>query len=231
MTLRTMRSSALLAGIMLACFGLQAWAGEPDQVLARIGDRVITLGELQAKLGAIPESVRARLMAPDNLRVFLRGMVLKELFSREGRRIGLDKDPEVRARLEDVQQSVLYNAYTARIQRQLRVEDKELKSYFEAHRGEFGQKNLADVKAQVAEKVREAKLKALMQAAEEEAAKRWGVTVNEALLGQVRVDRGQDAKLKAQEIDALEQRVGPLPEETKRAIREGGVPIAPLQTR
>jgi len=170
-------------------------------------------------------------MAPDNLRAFLKSMVLKELFSREGRRIGLEKDPEVRARLEDVEKTVLQNAYTVRIQRQLRVEDKELNSYFEAHRGEFGQKNFADVKAQVAEKVREAKLKALMQAAEEEAAKRWGVTVNEALLSQVRGDRGQHDRIGAKEIEVLEQRVGPLPEETKRAIREGGAPIMPLEKR
>jgi len=182
-------------------------------------------------LAAVPESVRARLMAKDNLRVFLRGIVLKEVFSRESRRIGLDKDPEVKAKLADLKQTVLYNAYASRIQGQLRVEDKDLERYFEAHRGEFGKKSLAEVKPEVAEKVREAKLTSLMTKVEAEAFKRWGVTVNEALLDQVKVDQAQNAKAKDQEIKTLEQRVGPLPEETKRTIREGGAPIGGEQTR
>lgn len=232
MTLRSMRSkSLLLAGILLAHLHGQAWAGEPNQVLAKIGDRVITLEEFQTKLNAMPASVRSRIATPGNLRAFLRGMVLKDLFSREGNRIGLDKDPMVQARLEDLKQTVLYNAYTVKIQEQVRVEEKEMTNYFEAHRKEFGNKSFDEVKAQVAEKVRETKLKSLMTKVETEATKRWGVTVNEGLLSQVKVDQGQDPKAKEQEIKALEQRVGPLLEETKRVIREGGTPIAPSQTR
>lgn len=228
---RSMRQRrAMLAGILLACLHAYAWAGEPGQVLAKIGDRTITLGEFQAKVNAIPESLRARVTTPENLRAFLKSMVLKELFSREGRRVGLDKDPEVQAKLEDLKQTMLYNAYTVSIQNQLLVEEPELTKYFDTHRGEFGKQSFADVKAQVAEKVREAKLASLMTKAEDEAKKRWGVTVNEALLSQVQVSGG-DAKAKDQEIKTLEQRVGPLLEETKRAIREGGAPVTPLPPR
>jgi hypothetical protein len=218
------------AALLLAMGRPVALAGEQAKVLAKIGERVITLEEFQGQLSAIPESVRSRIMSPEGLRVYLNGMVLKELFAREALRLGLEKKPHVKARLEETKRQILYTAFSDKVlNEELKVDEKELTAYFEAHRGEFEGKRFSEVRVEVAQKVRTAKVKALWERTEQEARKRWGVTVNEALLKEVSIPKDQASKEKV--IQDLERQVGPLPEETKRTLREENVQTIPLKKR
>ena len=220
------------AALLLALGRPGALAGEQAKVLAKIGERVITLEEFQGRLNAIPDSVRARIVTPEGLRAYLKGMVLKELFAREALRLGLEKEPQVQAKLEEAKQQILYNAFSDKVLTdQLRVDEKDLTAYFEAHRGEFEGKSFPEVKVEVAQKVRTAKFKVLWERVEQEARKRWGVTVNEALLKEVSIPKDQASRDKEKVIQDLERRVGPLPEETKRTLREENVQPIPLKKR
>ena len=216
------------AALLLAVWGPEALAEEQAKVLAKVGERVITLEEFQGRLSAIPDSVRARIMSPEGLRAYLKGMVLKELFTREALRLGLEKEAQVQAKLEEAKQQILFNAFSEKLLNELTVDEKELTAYFEAHRGEFEGKRFPEVKVEVAQKVRTAKHKALWERVEQEARKRWGVTVNEALLKEVSIPT-KDQASKEKVIQDLERRIGPLPEETKRMLREENVQPIPLK--
>src|SRR5262245_40112698 len=108
-------------------------AADPGTVVAKIGDRVITLEEIEAKLKILPDSVRQKIMMGDNLRTYVKGMVLKELYAREAERLGLDKDPKVREQLEEARRNVLHTALTGKALGDLTVTEQEMTSYFESH--------------------------------------------------------------------------------------------------
>lgn len=218
-----------LLSLLLAVSGVMAASADQEAVLARIGTRVITLKEFEDRLRGIPDAVRARLMTPEGLKTYLKGMVLKEAFSQEASRLGLEKTPEVQKRLEESRREILFGAYTEKVTGELTVTESDLTAYYEAHRAEFGGKPLSEVRGQVAEKVREAKLKPLWERAEQEAFKRWKVTMNEALLNQVKIDPEQGRKEAEQKVKELERRLGPLPEEQKRILRGEGAQPVPLK--
>lgn len=208
----------------LALLGAGSTPAQDGNVLATIGDRVITVQELEERLKMLPDSVRQQLMAGDNLKIYLQNMVTKELVAREAERQGLDKDPKVRARLEDTRRDVLYNAFTAKMLTDLRVTEDEMAAYYAAHKSEFGGKPYQEVKPQVAQKLRDTKSRQARQKVEREAGARWPVTKNEAQLSKISLPTGQSDKDMEKAIQEAERRLGPLSEEQKRQLREGSVP-------
>ncbi len=199
-----------------------------DEVVARIGDRVITVREIEDKLRIFPDSVRERLLKGNNLRTYVKGIVVKELAAREAERLGIDKDPTVRARLEETRQDVLYNAFSGQLLATITVTQAEMEAYFQAHKSEFGGKEYKDVKPQVAQRLRDMKSRAVYEGFQRDAEARWPVTVNEAALQTVTVPKGHSAKEIEKAIEEAERQMGPLPEETKKMMREGTAPVAPM---
>ncbi|RYE88702.1 MAG: hypothetical protein EOO75_13010 [Myxococcales bacterium] len=68
---------------------------EAARVLARVGDRTITLGDYAAALERMNDFDRMRYQAPDKRRELLNEMIDFELLALEARRQGLDKSPEL----------------------------------------------------------------------------------------------------------------------------------------
>lgn len=64
-------------------------------VVAKIGDRTITLGELEARLEAEPTAVRSQFASVQKRKEYLTKLVQFEVLVAEAQRQGLDKDPEV----------------------------------------------------------------------------------------------------------------------------------------
>jgi hypothetical protein len=199
-----------------------------DEIVAKIGDRVITLREIEDKLRMYPDSVRERVLKANNLRTFVKGLVVKELAAREAERLGIDKEPRVRERLEETRQDVLYNALSGKLLETISVTEAEMEAYFQAHKSEFGGKEYKDVKPQVAQRLRDMKSRAVYEAFQRDAEARWPVTLNEAALQKVTVSKGHSAKEIEKAIEEAERRMGPLPEETKKMWREGTAPVAPV---
>lgn len=224
------RSSLIFAGVLVALGlslvgagmspGQPAKRTEQGNIVAKIGDRVITLDEIEAKLKILPDSVRERIMSGDNLRVYLKGMVLKELFAREAERLGLDKEPKVREQLEEARRNILHGALTGKALGELTVTEQEMTAYFEAHRKEFGGKSYQEARSQVAQRLRDGKSKEIMEKLERDASARWPVTTNEALLKNISISKNQAKQDVEKAIQEAERRVGPLPEETKQKLRE-----------
>jgi peptidyl-prolyl cis-trans isomerase C len=79
----------------------------PEQaavVVARIGTREITLGELERKLMAEPPVVRSQFASVQKRKDYLQKLVQFEVLAQEAARQGLDKDPEV---LDALQQALV----------------------------------------------------------------------------------------------------------------------------
>lgn len=121
----------LSASGLVACGGGDsAPAAEDGTVAARVGDAVLTEGELSEALGSFPvlDSASAR-------RQIVEQWVRRELVVQEARRAGLDEDPDVQRELRESEAAVLEAAYLARFFASADAEptEPEIESYYETN--------------------------------------------------------------------------------------------------
>lgn len=78
----------------------------PEQaakVVAKVGDRTITVGEITRQINRLSPYIRRRWSAPEKRKEFLENMIRVELLSQEAERLGIGKDdPEVRRTVNQV---------------------------------------------------------------------------------------------------------------------------------
>jgi len=102
-------------------------------VLARVGDEVITKTDLETKLKNLPERKREK----------YRDMTLDQLievkvFSNEARKAGLDKDPQMRETTEKATKEILAKHFIEKyIDGKSEPSEEELKKYYSEHKEQF----------------------------------------------------------------------------------------------
>lgn len=119
----------------------QAPAGlTPDQakqVLARVGDRTITLGDFASALEHMDQFDRMRYQAPERRKELLNEMIDVMLLADEARARGYDKDPATEQELREI----LRDAYLKKVRQGVAqpkdIPDTEVKAYFDAHKADF----------------------------------------------------------------------------------------------
>ncbi|GAB4110433.1 MAG: hypothetical protein OHK0013_46290 [Sandaracinaceae bacterium] len=112
-------------------------AEEAAQVLAKIGDREITVGEFAESIASKGPFLRARYNSPERRRELLDQMVRFELFAQEAEARGFHELPEVqRTRKQVLIRRFLKQEFEDRIQLS-DVTDDEVRAYYEGHQDEF----------------------------------------------------------------------------------------------
>lgn len=113
-----------LAGLGLACGGASAQVADP--VVAQRGTAVVTLKEVDARVGQLPDEVRAGFMnSPERIEQMLQGMLLDEQLANEALENGLDKEPLFAEEVELAKAQVLARRRQQQFQRELEVPDFE----------------------------------------------------------------------------------------------------------
>jgi peptidyl-prolyl cis-trans isomerase C len=108
---------------------------EAAQVLAKIGDREITVGEFAESIASKGPFLRARYNSPERRRELLDQMVRFELFAQEADRRGFDDLPEVqRTRKQVLIRRFLKQEFEDRIQLSRRERRKTSPAYFDVAR-------------------------------------------------------------------------------------------------
>ena len=121
----------------------QVRQSRPGEVLAVIGDQKITQGDLDYRIGQMPESLQGQLQSPEAKRELLKNLVATELFFGAAGRQGLDKDADVvegayQAKKQIMVQKYLEKAIASELP-QLTQEDVKL--YYDAHKDQYAEKN------------------------------------------------------------------------------------------
>jgi peptidyl-prolyl cis-trans isomerase C len=112
-------------------------AEQAAQVLAKVGDREITVGEFADKIASKGPFLRARYNSPERRRELLDQMIRFELLAQEAEREGFYDLPEVqRARKQVLIRRFLKTQYEDRIRLE-DISDEDVRAYYEAHRDEF----------------------------------------------------------------------------------------------
>ena len=136
--------SVLCAGAVMhaACEdvkGAKAQNQKPEdlaEVLAKIDDVVITVGDFQSRINAQSPYVRARYTSVERKKEFLDNLVRFEVLAKEADRRGLTKDPEVVRTMKQVMiQKLLKDEFDKLTLKD--ISDADCKKYFDANGAEF----------------------------------------------------------------------------------------------
>jgi tetratricopeptide (TPR) repeat protein len=127
-------------------------------VIARIGDREITRSELEDEVEKLPPSVQSQFKAKEGKLKFLQGYIGSELLYHTALRRGLDKDKEVEEGILQVTKQMMINKLlTQEIPQDVQISENEIKLYYDAHKEEFKDKKLEEVRSQIESELKKMK--------------------------------------------------------------------------
>jgi peptidyl-prolyl cis-trans isomerase C len=102
-------------------------------VVARIGDRPITLGELETRLAQEPSVVQSQFASVQKRKEYLAKLVQFEVLAMEAQRQGLDKDPEV---VEALRQAMVRKYLQTQVGGDVdpkTIADADIRAYYDAN--------------------------------------------------------------------------------------------------
>jgi len=134
----------------------------PGEVIAKIGNREVTQGDLDFEISQLPPSVRDQFRSRDKKLAFLRDYVATDLLYNTAKRAGLDKDKDVIEGAFQAKKSLMVRKLLEdRVANKVKIEDSDIQLYYDAHKDDYAEKDkdgkvikekpLSEVKQQVAQ--------------------------------------------------------------------------------
>jgi peptidyl-prolyl cis-trans isomerase C len=111
------------------------------EIVAKVDDAVITVGDVQERINKQSPFVRAKYTTPDKKKEFLDSLIRFEVLANEAEKRGYDKDPEV---VRVMKQQMISKFLQKDFESKLKVEDvpdAEVEKYYNEHPTEFNQKD------------------------------------------------------------------------------------------
>jgi len=131
--------------VCLTLFGLACGDDEAkvaaDPVVAVVNGEEITESELARELARLPQSLQGRYRDPEQRAGFVDQVVGRRLLMQAARERGIDRDPALRAKLEDLEQRLLVDA----LQRALAAEvtsDEQVRVYYDEHASDYSEERV-----------------------------------------------------------------------------------------
>ena len=139
--LRGMGVACLLAVAALSCGGggkRDASEGDPQAVLATVGRYKITREDLDRRVSQLPENTRAYFASPERRVELLKFLVEEKLIVLAAEARGLDREPELAARLDDARADAISRYYSEKVLFPLAQPDSaDFARYYQDHPDEF----------------------------------------------------------------------------------------------
>jgi peptidyl-prolyl cis-trans isomerase C len=110
---------------------------QAGRVLARVGDRTITLGDYAAALEHMDPFDRLRYESPERRKALLGEMIDVMLLADEARQQGYDKDPVTQQEIREILRDGVLKQTREGLPRPSEIPEDEVRAYYEAHRADF----------------------------------------------------------------------------------------------
>jgi hypothetical protein len=110
---------------------------QASQVLARVGDKPITLGDYASALARMDRFERLRYQSPERRKQLLDEIIAVELLADEARRRGLDREPDTQLRLDQALRDEVLRDLRATAPTPESLPEPEVREYYDAHQDEF----------------------------------------------------------------------------------------------
>jgi peptidyl-prolyl cis-trans isomerase C len=148
---------------------------QAGQVLARVGERTITLGEFQAALEHMDQFDRMRYQSPERRKELLGEMIDVALLADEAREKGYDQDPVTQQELREILRDAMLEKAREGVPAPNEIPVEEVRAYFDAHRADFHDPERRRVSAMAL--ASEAAARATLAAATQATPAQWGEMV------------------------------------------------------
>jgi tetratricopeptide (TPR) repeat protein len=123
---------------------------EGGVVVARIGEKEITMTDLENEIEKLPPSVQPQFSGKQGKLKFLQQYVGAELLYDTALRRGLDKDKDIINGAFQMRKQLMINKLlTEEIPQDVQIGEGEIKLYYDAHREDFKDKELNEVRSQI----------------------------------------------------------------------------------
>lgn len=106
-------------------------------MLAKVGDKDITLGEFAATLERMDSYERLRYQSADRRKQLLDELIDLQLLAEEAQRRGLDKQPETQERVRQMLRDELLAQVRASVPAPSDISDVDARRYYDEHRDDF----------------------------------------------------------------------------------------------
>jgi DNA-directed RNA polymerase subunit F len=107
------------------------------QVLARVGDKTITLGDYTAALEHMDQFDRLRYQSPERRKELLDEMITVELLAQEATAKGYDKEPLAQQELRQVLRDAMLAEARKDAPTPAQIPESDVRAWFEAHRADY----------------------------------------------------------------------------------------------
>ncbi len=119
-------------------------------VVARIGDREISMTELEDEIEKLPPSVQSQFKGKEGKFKFLQSYLGSELLYHTALRQGLDEDKDVEEGVFQFKKQMMINRLLAEeIPQDIEISESEIKLYYDAHKEEFKDRKLNEIRSQI----------------------------------------------------------------------------------
>ncbi|RME00170.1 MAG: hypothetical protein D6814_04100 [Calditrichaeota bacterium] len=147
----------------------------PGEVVAKIGNREITTGDLEYEMNQLPKFMLEQINDRSKKLEFLKQYIATELLYDTARRKGLDRDPQViEAAFQAKKRAMVEKLLQQELSQNLDVNDEDLQLYYNANKAKYVQKDEASGKTRQLsfEEARQAVLKDYIAAKQKSAYER-----------------------------------------------------------
>jgi len=110
---------------------------QASRVVAKVGDRTITLGDYATTLERMDQFDRLRYQTKEARRELLKEMIDVELLAQEARRRKLDETPESRAAVRQILGEALLSDLRSTLPPPAEITAQEVRAYYDAHKEDF----------------------------------------------------------------------------------------------
>jgi len=114
----------------------------PGAVVARIGSREITQGDIDFELSQLPPAIRSQYNTKAKKLEFLNQYVLTELLYNSAKNMQLDKDPEVIEAAFQAKKSIMVQKYLQdQILKEVKIQPEDVELYYKANKQKYVEKD------------------------------------------------------------------------------------------
>jgi len=113
---------------------------DSGKIVARIGKENITEGEINTELNKLPQWMQDEYKKKEKRNEFIKQYVAMELLFRKAKRLGLDKSPELRQKIENVKKElIIQELLTKEMEDKIKVSDDQIELYYKANKAKYGE--------------------------------------------------------------------------------------------
>ena len=148
--------STFILFFMLAQVSWVLAQGE-DEILAKVGNEVITRMDYETRIKTLPPAARTELNNDEKRKQLLDSMVKSRLITMEGEKRGLTEKPDVKAKLRIIREDLITQEYVrAYLAKDVKISEEEIQNDYNTN-PEYNERDLLKVSQIVVEKEDEAK--------------------------------------------------------------------------